>query len=286
VILIDQPLRSQNATSIVLSQNTIHDNDFLRTQNATLEQNSLRLQNATSIMLSQNAILDNDSLRSQNATSKEKGGRRYLPYVFTEQGVAMLSAVLRSDTAVKMSIQIISAFVAMRRFLSANAGVFQRLDNLEIKQLNKDNKVEQILNALESRQLQPKQGIFFDGQIFDAYKFACDLIRKAENSIILIDNYIDDTVLDILAKRKENVKAIVYTKTISKQFKLDIQKHNAQYPPLEIRIFGQSHDRFIKIDDTEVYHIGASLKDLGKKWFAFSKMNISVMNFLSKLSAK
>ena len=211
------------------------------------------------------------------------GGRRTIPYVFTEQGVAMLSAVLRSETAVKISVQIIKAFVAMRRFIAANAQIFQRLDTLEIKQLETDKKIDHVLNAIESKEIQLKQGIFFDGQIFDAYKFVADLIRTAQKSIILIDNYIDDSVLTILTKRRKNVKVILLTKHISNQIILDVKKYNEQYPAIEIKVFKNSHDRFIIIDNTTVYHFGASLKDLGKKWFAFSKMDIGAVEMLTRL---
>jgi hypothetical protein len=226
---------------------------------------------------------DSDNLRFQNGTSSGHGGRRYLPYAFTEQGVAMLSAVLKSETAVKISIQIINAFVAMRRFIGLNAQVFQRLDTLEIKQLETDKKMEQVLNAIESKEVQPKQGIFFDGQIFDAYKFVADLIRTAQKSIILIDNYLDDSVLTILTKRRKNVKVILLTKSISNQMGLDVKKYNEQYPAIEIKEFKNSHDRFIIIDNNTVYHFGASLKDLGKKWFAFSKMDIGAIEMLGRL---
>jgi len=241
------------------------------------EYNSLRSQNET--------LEINQSLRLQFATSKGQGGRRYLPYVFTEQGVAMLSAVLRSETAVKMSIQIMNAFVAMRHFLLNNAQVFQRLDSLELKQINTDKKLDMVLDAFNDKDNIPKEGIFFEGQVFDAYKFSCDLIRKAKKSIVLIDNYIDDTVLDILTKRKKSVKAIIYTKNLSKQLKLDLAKHNEQYPVIEIHEFNSAHDRFFIIDET-IYHIGASLKDLGKKWFAFSKMDLSTLEMLKKLEGR
>lgn len=224
-------------------------------------------------------------LRSQNATIESKRGqhKKYLPYAFTEQGVAMLSAVLRSETAVKISVQIIKAFVTMRRFIAANALIFQRLDTLEIKQLTTDKKIDHVLNAIESKEIQLKQGIFFDGQIFDAYKFVADLIRTAQKSIILIDNYIDESVLTILTKRGKNVTVILLTKSISNQMALDVKKYNEQYPAIEIKEFKNSHDRFIIIDNTTVYHFGASLKDLGKKWFAFSKMDIGAIEMLSRL---
>jgi len=140
-----------------------------------------------------------------------------------------------------------------------------------------------VLNAIERKEIQPKQGIFFDDQIFDAYKFVADLIRTAQRSITIIDNYIDDTVLIHLTKRNNGVKVTIFTKTISKQLALDIKKFNAQYPPIDIKEFKNSHDRFIIIDDKTVYHFGASLKDLGKKWFAFSKMDIGAIEMLARL---
>ncbi len=195
----------------------------------------------------------------------------------------MLSAVLRSETAVKMSVQIINAFVAMRRFISSNAQIFQRLDMLEAKQLKTDKKINYVLNAIENKEIQPKQGIFFDGQIFDAYNFVTDLIRTAKKSIIIIDNYVDDTVLTHLTKRNHGVEVTIFTKTISKQLTLDVKKFNAQYPSIEIKEFKNSHDRFMIIDNKTVYHFGVSLKDLGKKWFAFSKMDLGAFEMLTKL---
>lgn len=265
-------LRSQIVTS---------NSEPLRSQNASLD---LRYQIGTSSsesLRSQFATLDD--LRSQNATSSEKrGGRRYLPYVFTEQGVAMLSAVLRSETAVNVSIQIMNAFVEMRKLIAGNATIFQRLDRVELRQIEADDKFERIFRALESHEPMPEQGIFFDGQTFDAYNFVADLIRSAEKSIILIDNYIDESVLLLLTKRKHGVKAVIYTK-ISKVLELDVAKHNSQYEPIELKEFALSHDRFLMLDDKELYHIGASLKDLGKKWFGFSKMETETISVLNKL---
>ena len=211
------------------------------------------------------------------------GGRRTNPYAFTEQGVAMLSAVLKSDVAIEISVKIIDAFVAMRRFIFANAQVFQRLDILEIKQLETDKKIDHVLNAMESKEIQQKQGIFFDGQIFDAYQFVSDLFRSAEESIVIIDNYIDDSVLTHLSKRKKDVKVILFTKSISRSLALDVKKFNEQYPAIEVKEFKNSHDRFVIIDNTTVYHFGASLKDLGNKWFAFSKMDIGAVEMLTRL---
>ena len=220
---------------------------------------------------------------SQNVTSKPYGGRRYLPFVFTEQGVSMLSAVLKSTIAVSISIKIIKSFVEMRRFISNNALIFQRLDSLEQKQFKTDDKVEAILNAIEDKSIKPKQGIFYDGQVYDAYIFVSDLIKSADESIVLIDNYIDDTVLTLLSKREPKVKSTIYTKNITKQLELDLQKYNAQYPTIELKKFDSSHDRFLIIDAKEVYHIGASLKDLGKKWFAFSKFDVGALDILGRL---
>jgi len=144
-------------------------------------------------------------------------------------------------------------------------------------------KLNRFFNAIESKEVIPKQGIFFDGQIFDAYKFVSDLIRSAEKSIVIIDNYIDETVLSHLTKRNKEVKAVLLTERISKQLALDIKKFNEQYPAIDVKEFKISHDRFIIIDKTEVYHFGASLKDLGKKWFAFSRMDIGAVEMVARL---
>ncbi|MBM7421350.1 MULTISPECIES: ORF6N domain-containing protein [Chryseobacterium] len=226
-----------------------------------------------------------ENLRFQIGTSSlSYGGRRYLPYVFTEQGVAMASAILRSDIAVKVSVEIMEAFVEMRRMLTSNASLFHRLDNIELKQLEANQKFEEIFKAMESDKLHSEKGIFYNGQVFDAYAFVSDIIRSAKSSIILLDNYVDDTVLILLSKRNNNVTATIYTKNISNQLRLDVQRYNSQYPPIEIEIFSDAHDRFLIIDDTELYHIGASLKDLGKKWFAFSRMDIEVGRMLQILN--
>ena len=195
-----------------------------------------------------------------------------LPYAFTEQGVAMLSAVLKSETAVKVSIQIMQTFVEMRKFISNNALIFERLDKLEKAKIETDLKFEHIFKALEDKDIKPDKGIFFDGQIFDAYTFVADLVRQAKKSIVLIDNYVDDTILTLFSKRKAGTEFKIYTHQI-----------NAQHEAIEVFEFKLAHDRFLIIDNTELYHIGASLKDLGKKWFAFSKMNTEVLPLLRKI---
>jgi len=220
-------------------------------------------------------------LLSQNAIPTKSSLGGYLPYVFTEQGVAAISAVLTSERAIEVNIQIMRAFVAMRHFLISNAQIFQRLETVEKRISVTDNKVDEIFNALGNKQLQPKQGIFFDGQVFDAYRFISDMIRSAKESIVLIDNFIDDTVLAMLDKRSKGVSAKIYTRAVTRQMILDLKKHNEQYAPIEIFEFKQSHDRFIIIDNDEVYHLGASLKDAGKKWFAFSKMNMEAEKIIS-----
>lgn len=224
-----------------------------------------------------------DYMVSQNAIPSIQSLGGHLPYVFTEQGVAAVSAVLRSDKAAEVSIVIMRAFVTMRKFLLQNASVFQRLDSMEYKQLKTDEKIEELFNALQTSQPKLDKGIFFEGQVFDAYSFISNLIKTADSEIILIDNFVDESVLTILSKRKSNVDAIIYTKTISKSLQLDLNKYNDQYPAIDIRVFGQSHDRFLLIDKTELYHIGASLKDLGKKWFAFSRMDTLISDILKKL---
>ena len=227
-----------------------------------------------------------ENWKSQFATSNSiVMGARKRPYAFTEQGVAMLSGVLKSPTAVEANIRIMRAFVSMRHFMVNNATIFQRLETIEFNQLEsnkvqakilahqevQDHRIDEIFRRLDEGMYKPKQGIFFDNQIYDAYSFVSELVKSAKQRIILIDNYVDETVLTLLDKREDTVSAIIYTQQISRQLRLDVDRHNSQYPPIEISVFRRSHDRFLCIDDT-VYHVGASIKDLGKKWFAFSKM--------------
>ena len=157
------------------------------------------------------------------------------------------------------------------------------MSDVEKKQLLTDEKFEQVFKALEKRDKIQENGIFYDGQIFDAYVFVSEIIRQATNSIVLIDNYIDETVFTLFTKRNKGVTVIFYTKSITKQLLLDAQKHNEQYEAIEIKEFKQSHDRFLIIDNRDIYHFGASLKDLGKKWFAFSKFDIGAFEMLGRL---
>ena len=228
--------------------------------------------------------------KSQFATSKSiVMGARKLPYAFTEQGIAMLSSVLKSKTAVEVNIRIMRAFVSMRRFITTNAQLFQRLETIEYHQLEMkqhqevtDKRIDEVFRRLDAN-TPPMQGIFYDGQVFDAYRFVSDLIRKAEHAVVLIDNYADDTVLTLLDKRKEGVSATIYTQRVSNQFQQDVDRHNAQYPLIRVKRFCKAHDRFLLIDD-EVYHIGASIKDLGKKWFGFTLMrDITAAELIHKI---
>ncbi len=213
-------------------------------------------------------------------SKKHLGGAK--PYAFTEQGVASLSSILNSQIAIEMNIAILRAFVKMRKFLLDNASIFQKFSQIEQKLLTHEDNFEKIFKAIEQKQIKQTQGIFYDGQIYDSYSFISDLLRSAEGEIILIDNYIDDSVLTLFSKI-QNIKITIYTNTISKQLKLDFEKYSKQYDNITLKTFKDSHDRFLILDKKEIYHIGASLKDLGKKWFAFSKMNLNSEDLLTKL---
>ena len=228
-----------------------------------------------------------DFLVSQSVIPSKKyfGGAK--PFVFTEQGVSSLSAVLTSKIAIEIYINIMRAFVRMRKIISSNSLLFSKMEALEKRQisyeLKTDAKIEQVLNALEDKTQKPNEGIFYDGQIYDAYAFINDLLKSAKKEVTLIDNYIDDTVFTLFSKY-QNLTFKLYTQTISKQLSLDYQKYKAQYQNIELKEFKKAHDRFLIIDSTEIYHIGASLKDLGKKWFAFSKFEIENFDILKRVN--
>ncbi len=251
--------------------------DDFRFQLSEAEYQNLRSQIVTSS--------EQNSLRSQSVTLKSNRGKhtKYLPYVFTEQGVSMLSAVLKSDIAVDISVKIIRSFVNMRKLISNNALIFQRLKTLEQKQFTNDEKFNKLFEAIEEKSIKPTQGIFYDGEVYDAYLFVSELIKSAKESIVLVDNYLDESVLTMLSKRQTDVTAAIYTKNITAQLELDIKKHNVQYPKITLKKFDASHDRFLILDSKELYHIGASLKDLGKKWFAFSKFDMESFDILKRL---
>lgn len=203
--------------------------------------------------------------------------RSTFPLAFTELGISMLSSILKSQTAIDLNILIIRVFVALRKDYYFNKTLLQRVSNVESILFEHQKK----FNALETNTnyLQSATGIFFNDQVFDAYVFSSELICKAKKSLILIDNYIDETTLLQLSKRNRKVSCTIYTEKITEQLKLDLEKHNVQYPSIEIRILKNAHDRFLILDEKELYHIGASLKDLGKRWFAFSRMD----GFLNKV---
>ena len=206
-----------------------------------------------------------------------------MPYVFTEQGIAMLSGLLKNEIAIKVSINIMNAFVEMRKFILNNAQVFKRLTNVEYKLLEHDKKFDEVFDELQKNKKEEfNQRIFFEGQIYDAYSLIIDIIKQAKHKILIIDNYIDDSILKILSKKNKNVEAVVLTSPNCNLNRLDINKFNKQYPVLKVARTNKFHDRFIVIDDKQLYHVGASLKDLGKKCFAISK--IEDMEYVEKIS--
>ena len=238
--------------------------------------------------------IEAENLRSQFATSsleKENyGGRRYLPYVFTEQGIAMLSGLLKNDIAIQVSINIMNAFVEMRRFIATNGQVFERLTSIEYRVLEQnkmltehEKKFEKVFDELQKNEkIGFKQSIFFDGQIYDAYSLIIDIIKKAKQKILIIDNYIDDSILKMISKKNKDIEVVILTSQNSNLNKLDINKFNKQYPTLKVATTNKFHDRFIVIDNKELYHVGASLKDLGKKCFAISR--IEDEEYIKKIS--
>ena len=301
-----QPLENiENLIHVIRGKQVMLDRDLARLYgvearalNQAVQRNIERFPEDFMFQLSKEEF---ENLRSQIVTSSEEeilksqnvisswGGIRKWPYVFTENGVAMLSSVLRSQQAININIQIMRAFNAMRHFITSNAQVFQRVENIEknilalnASKVDTDKKLEEVFRRLDDGNTTPKQAVFYDGQIFDAYKFVNERIREAKKRIVLIDNYVDETVLAMLDKRGKNVTAKVYTRNISRQLSLDFEKHNAQYTPIEVEQFDRAHDRFLCIDDT-VYLIGASIKDLGKKWFGFVKLEQTTDELLSKM---
>ena len=248
------------------------------------EYKSFRFKNFTLNEIYSKDVIENNSLRSQIATLDENAGRgkhrKYLPYVFTEQGIAMLSGLLKNDIAIQVSINIMNAFVEMRRFFAVNGQLFERLTNVEYKLLEHDKKFDKVFDRLQNEE-NIKQRIFFDGQIYDAYSLIIDIIKRANKKILIIDNYIDDSVLKMLTKKNKNVEVIILTSDKSNIQQIDIQKFNKEYPILKLAKTNKFHDRFIVIDNKEMYHLGASIKDLGKKCFGINK--IEDMEIIGKI---
>lgn len=296
-----EPIDNRNNTSLLPIESLIH---VIRGQQVMIDSDLARLYGVETKYLKRAVkanlkrfppdfmFAESDSMRCKNCTSNTKpqrGGTRYMPFAFTEQGVAMLSSVLKSDTAIEVNIRIMRAFTAMRSFLINNAHVFQRLETVEHHQLllqehlsEHDRKFEEVLSRLDDKDSEPIEGFFFEGQIFDAYSLISDLIRKASRRIVLIDNYVDDRILKVLTRREEGVSATIYTDPRHSQITNDLRRHNAQYSPVEVRHCSNVHDRFLIIDDT-VYFIGGSIKDLGKKIVAFSQMHQNPDIILARL---
>ena len=252
--------------------------------NKAMKRNIARFPERFCFQLTENEY---ENLRFQNGISSltnNYGGRRYMPYVFTEQGIAMLSAVLKSDIAVEVSLKIMDSFVEMRKFLISNQELFSRLDKVELRQIDfekkidsknadTDKKLEEVFDYIATTK-EVKQKIFFNGQIYDAFSLMVELVEKAEKEIILIDNYVDINTLNILSKKKDGVNVLIVTSGNGNLTEKDIAKFNSQYPKLTVKISKDFHDRFLIIDRKEVYHIGASIKDAGKKSFGITKLEV------------
>ena len=275
IIVSDKTIR--NLIFVVREQQVMMDSDLAalyqvetKVFNQAVKRNIARFPDAFRFQLTNEEY---EGLRSQIVTSNGRGGRRYLPYVFTEQGIAMLSAVLNSDIAIQVSIQIMTAFVEMRRFLVNNTVLFEKISEVNWRQQEFEKKTDErfkkVFNYIAEHN-EVKQKIFFDGQIYDAFSLLVELVGKAEKTIILIDNYVDVNTLNILAKKKRNVNACIYTVKQTKLTAADVRNFNRQYPKLEVKYTGAFHDRFLIIDDNSAYHIGASFKDAGRKCFAIN----------------
>jgi len=256
-------------------QLTDEEYDALRSQIVTNSKNSIDNNNWSQIVTSSKSNLEDSRLQiatpsSENQNSKHRG-KKYLPYVFTEQGIAMLSGLLKNKIAVQVSINIMNAFVIMRHFLKENGQIFERLTSVEYKLIEHDKKFDIVFDKLQEKQIE-NQRIFFDGQIYDAYSLIIDIIKNANNKITIIDNYVDDSILEMLSKKKDNVEVVILTSNRSNIKNIDIQKFNKQYPTLKVAKTDKYHDRFIILDEKEMYHLGASIKDLGKKCFGINKI--------------
>ena len=250
--------------------------------NKAMKRNIARFPERFCFQLTENEY---ENLRFQNGISSltnNYGGRRYMPYVFTEQGIAMLSAVLKSDIAVEVSLKIMDSFVEMRKFLISNQELFSRLDKVELRQIDfekkidsknadTDKKLEEVFDYIATTK-EVKQKIFFNGQIYDAFSLMVEIVEKAEKELILIDNYVDVNTLNILSKKKDGVNVLIVTSGNGNLTDKDVAKFNSQYPKLAVKISKDFHDRFFIIDRNEVYHIGASIKDAGKKSFGITKL--------------
>ncbi|MBQ9928804.1 MAG: ORF6N domain-containing protein [Lachnospiraceae bacterium] len=287
----------KNLIYVIRGQQVMLDSDLAilyqvetKVLNQAVKRNLLRFPETFRFQLNKDEFTN---LKSQFVTSSSHddnnyGGRRKLPYVFTEQGIAMLSAVLRSDVAIQVSIKIMNTFVEMRRFMANNSIVLNRINEIEVKQLiyqkNADEKFDQIFTYISEHE-EVSQKIFFEGQVYDAFSLLTELIAKAKKEIVLIDNYVDVLTLNILAKKQENVKVQIYTLKKTRLSSMDINNFNQQYPTLGVDYTEEFHDRFIIIDGTLAYHVGASLKDAGKKCFAINRIEdrANILDILNRI---
>ena len=295
VLIQDSSAKIQNMIYVIREKQVMLDSDLAllyqvetKALNQAVKRHLDRFPEGFRFQLSEDEY---ESLRSQIVTSKGSGGRRYLPYVFTEQGIAMLSAVLKSKIAAQVSIRIMETFVEMRKYLANSALLLEKVNNLELRQMemvSRQSELEQATNERFERVFdyieahkEENQKIFYDGQIFDAFSLISELIRQAEKTIVLIDGYVDLATLNILAKKKEGVDVSLYTLPCTKLTAQDIINFNSQYPYLKMKKISAFHDRFLILDNTFGYHIGASIKDAGKKCFGINKIeDIGVVNDL------
>ncbi len=277
-LVIQNELSNEDIKNLIYTirgKQVMIDNDVARLYhyetkriNETVKRNIERFPTEFCFQLSN---IEYETLKSQFATSNTRGGKQKLPYVFTEKGIIMLSGLLKNEIAIEVSIRIVETFVEMRKFISSNGQVFERLKNVEYKLLENDKKFDIIFDQLQYEE-NIKQKIFFQGQIYDAYSLVIDIIKRANSKILIIDNYIDDSVLKMLAKKKNSVEVVILTSDKSNIETLDVKKFNKEYPILKVAKTNKFHDRFIVIDSKEMYHLGASIKDLGKKCFAINKI--------------
>lgn len=297
----------QNKIVVLRNQQVMIDRDIaelygveIRTLNQAVKRNIERFPERFMFQLTKDEQQEIDErLRSQIVIIENQSkpvnlrGRhsKYLPYAFTEQGCAMLSAILKSEAAVQASIKIMDAFVAMRHFLQSNAEIFSEMNHIKrqlrdttVHQIEADKRIDELFTRMDRYAIDDTQGIFFQGQIFDTYAKFESFIAQAQKSIVLIDNYVDLSVLERLAKKNSGVAVTIYTTPQTRLTAQDVQQFNAQYPPLDLKFTTSMHDRFLIIDNSTLYHIGASLKDLGKRCFAFDLFDSSfIPDILAKL---
>ena len=275
-----------NGEIIIYQSNTLSHHIEVRMEDETVWLTQLQMvalfqSTKQNISLHINNIFKEEELQENSVVkyslTTASDGKKYKTKLFNLDVIISVGYRVKSKTGTLFRIW---ATNTLKTYLLKGYVIQDRIESIEKRLYEQDTKI----NLLLKTNLPPNEGIFYEGQIFDAYQFVSEIIKSAQKSVILIDNYIDENVLMLLAKRNNKVKATIYTSKVDQQLKQDLEKHNMQYSPIAIEIFKKSHDRFLIIDNTLVYHIGASLKDLGKKWFAFSKMNLNAIEIISRLS--